>query len=84
MLSVCAALTHTVLLASGRACGACRTLTSRRQGLSGHHFSMGGSMVHMRAIRAGDGHWLFSWCTCSGAASVTEVLFSNQARADVL
>ena len=52
----------------------------RRQGLSGYHFSM----VHMRAIRAGDGHWLVSWCTCSGAASVAEVLFSHQARADVL
>ena len=51
----------------------------RRRGLSGCH----SSMVHMRAIHAGDEHWLVSWCTCSSAATVAEVLFSNQARSDV-
>ena len=41
------------------------------------------SLVHLRAFRAGCEHRLVSWCTCSGTASVAEVLFSNQVRIDV-
>ena len=50
-----------------------------RRALSRRRFSM----VHLRAIHASGGHWLVSWCSCSGTASVAEVLFSDQARVDL-
>ena len=49
-----------------------------REALSGYHYSL----VHLKAICASGVHWLVSWCTCRGTASVAEVMFSSQVRVD--
>ena len=73
--SMCTALTHTITcFRQGTWCVPQYVESGRR--LSSRRFSL----VFLRAFRAGCEHRLVSWCTCSGRASVAEVLFREQAR----
>ena len=73
LLSMCAALSYTIVcVRQGMWCVPHYWEDGRRR--------RGFSLVHLRAFRAGCEHRLVSWCTCSGKASVAEVLFDNQVR----